>query len=152
MNKKKLILQLLIVIGVLQFFQIDKENPPVDQPKDFIRMTNPPIEVANILKTSCYDCHSHETKYPWYTNVSPMSWWIKHHINDGRKHLNFSTWTDYDAKKQDHKLDECIEEVEEGEMPLNSYLWVHSESKLTPAKKEALMAFFESKRTHISDK
>lgn len=152
MNKKKLILQLAIVIGVLQFFQIDKENPPVEQSKDFIAMTNPSIEVANILKTSCYDCHSHETKYPWYTSVSPLSWWIKHHINDGRKHLNFSTWADYDAKKQDHKLDEGIEEVEEGEMPLNSYLWAHSESKLTPEQKETLLEFFESKRTHISDK
>jgi len=152
MNKKKLILVFVIIIGVIQFFQIDKENPPVDQSKDFIAMTNPSIEVTNILKTSCYDCHSHETKYPWYTYASPLSWWIKYHINDGRKHFNFSTWADYDAKKQDHKLDEAIEEVDEGEMPLNSYLWAHSESKLTPEQKEALMAFFESKRTHISDK
>jgi hypothetical protein len=151
MNKKKIFLQLIIVIGLLQFFQINKENPPIEQSKDFITINNPPIEISNILKASCYDCHSHETKYPWYTSVSPLSWWLRYHINDGRKHLNFSTWTDYDAKKQDHKLEECVEEVGEGEMPLNSYLWAHADAKLTADQLEQLTKFFESKRTHLSD-
>ena len=152
MNKKRILYAVLILLIVIQFFRIDKENPSVDPKMDFIAITNPPLKVANIIKASCYDCHSFETTYPWYSNVAPVSWWVKHHIDDARKHLNFSTWADYNDKKQDHKLDDCVEEVGEGEMPLDSYTWIHGEAVLSKADREELVEWFESKRTYISDK
>lgn len=141
---QKILLGLLAVLIIMQFFQIDKTNPPVEPNAEFIAMTNPPAEVQNLLKKSCYDCHSHETKYPWYTNVAPVSWWIKHHIDDGRKHLNFSSWGSYDADRKAHKLEECYEEVEKGNMPMESYLIMHGEAKMTDDEKSTLINWFKS--------
>ncbi len=143
---KKILLGLVAVLIIIQFFRIDKTNPPVDNSQDFMTLTSPPAEVAQIMKDACYDCHSHETAYPWYTNVAPVSWWIKKHINEGREHLNFSIWGTYTAKKADHKLEECYEEVEEGEMPLNSYTWAHAEARLTDTQREQLVSWFKSLR------
>lgn len=129
--KKHLLKIILIAIVVMQFFTIDKSTSPVDANQDFIAITNPPAAVANIIKTSCYDCHSNQTNYPWYTNVAPVSWWIGHHIEEGKEHLNFSEWSTYSAKKANHKLEEFYEEVEEGEMPLKSYTVFHGSAKLS---------------------
>ena len=81
-----------------------------------------------MLKSSCYDCHSNHTKYPWYNNVTPVSWWIASHISEVKEELNFSEWENYTLKKKKHKLKEIIEETGEGEMPLRSYLWTHVEA------------------------
>ena len=143
---KRILLGLLGVFLVMQFFRINKTNPPVDDSKDFLKRTNAPVQVTQLISTACYDCHSHQTNYPWYTNVAPVSWWIKNHIDEGREHLNFSTWMDYDLKKRDHKLEECIEEVEEGKMPLDSYTWLHKGAKLDEAQKTMLVTWFSSVR------
>ncbi|MBC7486767.1 MAG: heme-binding domain-containing protein [Cytophagaceae bacterium] len=136
---KKIIFGLIILLVLIQFIRIDKTNPPVDKSKDFITLTQPSDEIKGILVTSCYDCHSNETNYPWYTNVAPLSWWLKNHINEGREHLNFSEWATYTEERQQHKLDECIEEVHEGEMPLSSYtIIMHKDAALSPAQKDAL--------------
>lgn len=135
---KKIILGLIILLVLIQFIRIDKTNPPVDTTKDFITLTKPSDEIKGILVTSCYDCHSNQTTYPWYSNVAPVSWWLKDHINEGREHLNFSEWGNYKEKRQQHKLDECIEEVHEGEMPLSSYTITHKGAALSPAQQETL--------------
>lgn len=143
---KRILLGVLVVLIAIQFFQIDKTNPPVRQEADFIRLVQPPEAVVSILRTSCYDCHSHETKYPWYTSVAPINWWIRHHIDHGREHLNFSTWGEYSEKKKDHKLEEAVEMVGEGEMPLPSYLWVHRSADLTDSQRKMLSDWFASLR------
>lgn len=143
---KSILLGIIGVLLIIQLFQIDKTNPPVRQEEDFITLKQPPEHIEPILRTVCYDCHSHETTYPWYTSVAPISWWIRHHIDEGREHLNFSTWTQYDAEKQDHKLEECEEEVEEGEMPLKSYTWVHRDAKLSDRQRKELADWFASIR------
>ncbi|MCB9049580.1 MAG: heme-binding domain-containing protein [Lewinellaceae bacterium] len=135
-------LALLAVLVAIQFFGIDKTNPPVNANEDFITLAAPPADVAQILKNACYDCHSHETAYPWYTNIEPVSWWIGRHIEEGREHLNFSIWGTYDAEKKAHKAEECGEEVEKGEMPLKSYLPMHPEARLSDAQRERLSAWF----------
>ena len=135
---------LAVFLIVAQFFPIDKTNPPVEMTKDFITMTNPPTQIAEHIKVACYDCHSHHTKYPWYSDVAPVSWWIKGHMNNGLKHLNFSTWGDYSQKKKDHKLDECIELVEKNWMPLLTYKIAHPESKLSEEQRADLISFFKS--------
>jgi len=141
---KNVSLALLVVLIVIQFFRIDKEIPAVDKSKDFIEVTNPPLEIAKLIKTTCYDCHSYETQYPWYTNVAPLSWWIADHIEDGRGHLNFSIWTEYPEKRALHKLEEFYEEVEEGEMPLSSYTLAHGEAKLSKEDIDKLVAWVKS--------
>ncbi len=140
---KKILIGLVAILVIIQFFRIDKTNPEVIAENDFINMVQPDENIQAILKTSCYDCHSNETKYPWYTNIAPISWWVKDHINDGRKHLNFSEWGTYKEKKQKHKLEECFEEVEEGEMPMESYLIVHGEAELNTEQKEELVTWFK---------
>lgn len=140
----KILLSLLAIIVAAQLFQIDKENPVYNLENDLLAQVDAPGEVKTILKQACYDCHSYETKYPWYTSVAPLSWWIDEHIQDGRKHFNFSEWGNYDLKKKKHKLEELIHEVEEGEMPLNSYTWVHSEANLSEEQIKALIGWTKS--------
>ena len=110
--------------------------------------TTPTQEVKTILKTACYDCHTANTRYPWYNNIAPVSYWLDHHIDEGKEHLNFSEWEAYSVKKKDHKLEELIEEVEEGEMPLNSYTWTHKDAKLSEKQKNALIDWAKEARKH----
>ena len=142
--KKKILLAIVAILVIIQFIRIDKTNPEVVLENDFITVTNPPENIASIIKTSCYDCHSNETKYPWYTNVSPIAWWIKDHIDEGRDELNFSEWANYKEKRKKHKLEECIELVEENEMPLESYLITHGNAKLTDTQKTELLNWLKA--------
>ena len=147
MLKKKFILPALGILFILiQFIRIDKTNPPIDIEKDFITIHQPTDAIAVNLKEACYDCHGHTTKYPWYTNIAPVSWWIKGHINNGRKHLNFSVWGDYSEKKQNHKLEENIEFLENRWMPLGTYKLLHPEAKLSEEEYEEMIAFFKKLR------
>lgn len=149
--KKKLLLGILIVFVAMQLFGIDTSNPEVIAEQDFINITKPSDEVTKLLKTACYDCHSNETVYPWYSQIAPISWWTKHHVDEGKEHLNFSVWGTYSEKRANHKLDECAEEVEEGKMPLDSYTWMHSDAKLSTEQKEQLEEFFKSKMTETHE-
>jgi hypothetical protein len=139
---KNYIVIILVVIGIgIQFIPGDRSFESVDANADFITQTNTPEEVAEILKTSCYDCHSNETKYPWYASVAPVSWWVSDHIEEGRDELNFSAWGTFSDKRKAKKLHEIEEEVEEGEMPLTSYTFTHSEARLSKEQKEALITW-----------
>lgn len=110
----------------MQFIQTDKTNPTVD--KNIEIKAN--AEVMKIFKTACYDCHSNETVYPWYSNIAPFSWVVSNHINEGRKALNFSTWENYsDEEKKEHLKD--IYRTVYASMPLQSYLWIHDDAILT---------------------
>lgn len=140
---KRILLGLLAVLVVLQFFRIDRANPPVQPDEDFLYLAAPAPELGLLIKHACYDCHSYETQYPWYTNVAPISWWIADHIEEGREHLNFSTWAQYDPEKREHKLEEAAEEVQEGYMPLNSYTWMHADARLSEEQRARLAAWFE---------
>jgi hypothetical protein len=145
--KKKIVYVIIGLLVIIQFFRIDKKNPAVNPDVDFVVLSSAPEDMRDLLRTSCYDCHSNEIVYPWYSNVAPISWWIKDHINDGRGHLNFSVWGEYNEKRKDHKLEEIIDEVGEHEMPLKSYLIIHTESKLDDTKREELINWIQSLRT-----
>ena len=138
---KKIIILVAIVLVISQFFSPDKNNGDIATVAAFIVETNPPEEVKNILETTCFDCHSAKTTYPWYNAITPVNYWLDQHIQDGKKHLNFSKWNTYSLKKKEHKMDELHEEVEAGEMPLNSYTWTHSEANLSPAQIAAVVAW-----------
>lgn len=143
-NRKNIGLFIFFLLIFIQLFRIDKTVLPVDPQKDFILVTSANPEIENLLKTACYDCHSNQPSFPWYTNIAPVSWWIKHHINEGQHELNFSEWASYTEKRKNHKLEECIEMIEEGEMPMASYTWMHQEAKLTDAQKLQLVEFFRA--------
>lgn len=104
-----------------------------------------------MLNNACYDCHSNTTVYPWYSQIAPVSWWLKRHIDEVRAELNFSEWGDYSAKKADHKLEECGEKVEKGAMPLNSYTWTHRDAKLSADQRKVLTEFFEKLRLEMAE-
>jgi len=136
---KKILLLFLIVFVISQFFGPEKNEEDTTSIESFLTDTNPPENVKLILKESCYDCHSNFTKYPWYNNITPVNYWMAHHINEAKEELNFSKWNDYSVKKKDHKLDELIENVEEKEMPLPSYTWMHSDAKLSEVQIKSIV-------------
>jgi len=140
---KKILIIILVAFVIIQFFPIDKTNPPVDKGMDFISIKNIQPEIANTIRTSCYDCHSNETQYPWYSSIAPASWWLKNHINEGRSHLNFSIFATYEPKRQVHKMEECVEMLEKHEMPLESYYLGHQDAKLTDAQRQDLIKYFK---------
>jgi hypothetical protein len=113
---KNLLIALLIVFVVMQVVRIDTKNPATN-PSEVLSEANMTPEVKNLLSVACYDCHSNNTRYPWYSNIAPVSWWLQNHVREGREELNFSEWNSMDARKKDHKLKECVEMIEEGEMP-----------------------------------
>ena len=107
---KKILLRLLLVLGlvfiIIQFFGPAKTNPPVDETKTIAAGGPLPTEIAIVLERACYDCHSNQTRWPWYSNVAPVSWFVIGHVNDARKHLNFSEWATYNPKRMKRKLEE----------------------------------------------
>ena len=142
--KRKHILPILgVVLILIQIIRIDKTNPPVDSSLDFVATMNPPEGVKKNLIAACYDCHSNETKYPWYTNIAPVSWWIKGHINGGKQHLNYSVWGEYTKGKQEHKVEESIEVLENQRMPLSSYTWLHPDAKLSDSDRNEMIEYFK---------
>lgn len=123
---------------VMQVFRIDKSAPPYDPAGDFLTVLQPPAEVASLMRAACYDCHSYETRYPWYANVAPVSWWLKGHINEGRQHLNYSLYGSLSAHDKQEVAEESHEAVTDGWMPLKSYKWGHPEARLTDAQRQLI--------------
>ncbi|MCB0509522.1 MAG: heme-binding domain-containing protein [Chitinophagales bacterium] len=142
--KTKIIISLLVLLIAIQFIKIDRSVPENFQDYDFLVYNQTNAEITTLLKSACYDCHSYETKYPWYSQIAPVSWYLKRHINEGREHLNFSDWKYLSEEKRAHKIDECIELIEEDEMPLFSYSLIHKEAKLSEEQKEQLVEFFKA--------
>ena len=128
---KKIFIGLAVAFIGLQFVPAELNQSEVVTENDFIKSENPPLEIANLLKNSCYDCHSNNTAYPWFDKIKPVTFWVNHHVEEGKEHLNFSEWGTYSEQQKAHKLEEIIEEVEEKEMPLNVYLLTHGEAEVS---------------------
>ena len=143
--KKKFSIYIMVAVVTLlvliQFFPGQKPEVSIANPNDIHKEVLISPEVSKILRNACYDCHSNETVYPWYADVAPMSWLVIHDINEGREELNFSEWIPYSLKKKNHKLEEIVEMVEEGEMPLKIYTPLHPEAKLSEQQKELLISW-----------
>lgn len=129
----KIVLALLIIAVVgIQFVPVERTNPQVTGEIEA------PTEVMDVLRRSCYDCHSNETVWPWYSRVAPVSWLVVDDVDEGREEMNFSEWSGYSERRKAKKIHEIWEEVSEGEMPMWYYIPLHSEAKLTAADKETL--------------
>ncbi len=115
----------LIALVAIQFIRPEKNNEGYKSVALFETETKPSPKVASILKENCYDCHSNQTQYLWYSEIAPASLWLADHIEEGKEHFNMSAWENYTVKKKEHKLEELIEMVEDDEMPLQSYTIIH---------------------------
>ena len=118
---KRAALALALLFAAAQFYRPARTNPPVDEGRTLRANAHVTPEVAAILERSCNDCHSSETRWPWYSNVSPVSWYLKRHVEEGRRELSFSEWGGYTPRRRERKLHEICRQVESGEMPLNPY-------------------------------
>ncbi len=139
---KKLLIVLLVCFVIIQFFRIDQTNPPVNKGMDFLQIKDTPESTATIIRKSCYDCHSNETRYPWYTHIQPVAWFMQSHIEEGRKNLNFSLFSTYEPKRQIRKLQEAAELTETAKMPLQSYVLGHPEAQLSDEERQELAQYF----------
>jgi hypothetical protein len=135
---KKIILGIAVLLVVIQFFRPEKNISSIPSANNIAKKYNTSNEVKVILNKACNDCHSNNTKYPWYSNFQPVAWWLDHHVNEGKGEINFDEFLTYPPKKARHKMEEVNEMIKEGEMPLNSYTWVHKDAVLTQAEKLVL--------------
>ena len=142
---------IFVAFIAIQFIRPDFTNPPIVQGQTLEDSVQLPENVAGIMKRSCSDCHSNTTAYPWYAQIQPSAWFLKHHIDEGRGELNFSIWKTYEAKKQRRKLAEICEEAHEKSMPLPSYLWIHFDAKLSVDDIKALCDWTDAERAKIPE-
>jgi len=136
-------LVLLVALVGLQFIPTRSNQSTTVPPTDFIKTFEVPEQVGQILNSSCYNCHSNTTNYPWYSRVQPVGWFLENHINKGKEELNFSEFGSYSGRKQKSKLTSMMSQVEDGEMPLASYTFIHREARLSAESKGALIEYLK---------
>lgn len=136
---KKIFIALGIVLIVIQFIRPAQNKSTNSQPNDIGVVMNVPDDVSITLRKACYDCHSNNTNYPWYAGIQPMAWWLNDHIKEGKSELNFSEFGSYKLKRKIKKFNEIAGEVTDGEMPLNSYTWIHKDAILTKEESNKLI-------------
>jgi hypothetical protein len=149
---RKLLLLLLIVFIVIQFFRPKKNISEGPQPNNIAAAYPVPENVKVILAKACDDCHSNNTRYPWYNNIQPVAWWLNDHVQEGKGDLNFDEFTTYRLRKQYNRLEQTKELVDKGEMPLKSYTWIHKDAILTDQEKQALYSWVETSRAAMEAK
>jgi len=135
---------LLIVLVAIQFFHPNKNIQQGDQFKAIAKLHAVPDDVKVILKKACDDCHTNNTVYPWYSKIQPVDWWLNNHVVDGKRHLNLDSLGAKPAWLRYHKMEEIIEQVKEGGMPLDSYTWIHKDAILTNDEKAKLTDWAQS--------
>jgi hypothetical protein len=142
---KKTAILIILLLFAIQLISVDKINPPIDNTLTL----KAPQEVINILKHSCYDCHSDETKWPYYSDIAPISFFVVSHVNNGRKAMNFSLWYKMDKEIKIQRLKSAVETVNNGRMALPSYLYAHKEAELSKDKKTILTTWFKKELENI---
>lgn len=152
MTRKILFVLLLLFIAAQLIPRPEKNVSAAVSAHDISTVFTLPDNVQSILKKSCNDCHSNNTHYPWYARIQPVAWWLGEHIEDGKKHLDFSEFGSYSLRKQYHKLEEVEEEVLGGGMPLGSYTFIHTKSKLSPEEKDLLVRWSQTARNEMKAK
>jgi hypothetical protein len=133
------------VVGV-QFIRPAKNASSVNFEYEIGKQFTVPTDIRTALEEACYNCHSNNTNYPWYAEVQPVGWWLDRHIVQGKREVNFSEFSSYRPRRQYRKLKDIAEQVEKGEMPLPSYVLMHSEASLTPEQKSFLIQWANAMR------
>jgi hypothetical protein len=143
---KKILIVLLLAFIVIQFIRPAKNISTAAEPAAITKVFAVPDSVNKIFEKACYDCHSNNTRYPWYNNIQPVYWWMNDHITKGKQKLNFSDYGSYPLKKQAKRLKDIAKEVEDGGMPLDSYTWIHKDAILTAEEKATLIGWARNTR------
>ena len=146
---KKVLLGLLIVLIIAQFIQPSKNIGQAQGATDIAHVVPVPDTVMALLKVACYDCHSDSTRYPWYNHITPVNWWLRNHINEGKRHNNFSHFTEGNYKRKIRRLDETAEQVEKHEMPISSYLWIHKDARLNDAQRKLIIDWANNAKAQV---
>lgn len=138
---KKIMLVILLVFIAMQLIRPERNSSNLLQQADMVTHFNVPANVAGILKTSCYDCHSNNTRYPWYAKVQPIGWLLAKHIRDGKTELNLNEFTTYPKRRQLSKIKSIQNSIKDGSMPLSSYTLIHTDAKLSNESKALLLGW-----------
>ncbi|WP_106143137.1 heme-binding domain-containing protein [Flagellimonas meridianipacifica] len=141
MKKSLKIIVFVLLLGFvgIQFFPTSQNQSNTIPKTDFILVNDVPKQVERIITTSCYDCHSNNTDYPWYNKVQPVAWFLEDHVTHGKEELNFNEWADYSNRRKNSKLKSIISQIENGEMPLWSYTLIHREAKLLEDERNTVL-------------
>jgi hypothetical protein len=140
---KKSLLGLLMLILIMQLLQPTRNISEGPYPNDISHVYAIPGDIKRVIQQKCYDCHSNNTHYPWYIHIQPIGWWMASHIKEAKDDLNFSEFKTYSEKEAAHKFEEIGEVVEDGTMPIKSYVWLHQDAALTDAEKSAILNWVE---------
>lgn len=144
MKRGTFLLSFIAFLLMMQFFRINQTNPAPSPSTDFASLSQIPPDKLAILKGACYDCHSNETRYPWYSQIAPISWRLSGHIKEGRKELNFSEWGTYSARKQEHRLEDIEEAFRTGSMPTWDYKLAHAGGRLSLSQRKEMEEWFKA--------
>lgn len=132
---------LLVAFVGIQFIPTTRNQSDTVPSTDFMLVNNVPETIQKKLQVSCYDCHSNNTQYPWYNKIQPVAWFLEDHIKEGKAELNFNEWDSLSSRRKASKLRSIIKQIENGEMPLDSYTLIHSEATFREAEAEELINF-----------
>lgn len=146
---KIILIVLLIIFVLIQFIRPEKNKSEEISTNDISTRYPVPDSIQSILKVACNDCHSNNTRYPWYAEIQPVAWWLDGHIKDGKKGLNFSEFAKYRIRKQYARLQQVIKLVKQNDMPLASYTWIHKDAILSDRQKHAIADWANSLRDSI---
>jgi hypothetical protein len=146
--KKIAVLLIFVLIGI-QFVPTKLNQSAEVSESDLLVLYNAPQNVQNLFKTSCYDCHSNNTHYPWYSKIQPGALFMESHINDGKKELNFNEFGDYSDRRKKGKLKSMISQIKEDEMPIFSYTLIHQDAKLSEKEKQTLTDWLTTLRDSL---
>ena len=149
---KRILFFLLIVFIAIQFIRPEKNIHSGVQPNDISVLYPVPADVDSILVVACKDCHSNNTRYPWYNNVQPVAWFLANHVTDGKRSFNLNEFATYPAWRQYDKVSEVKKQIDKDEMPLSSYTWIHKDAILTDAEKTAIESWSEGIKKQMEAK
>ncbi len=135
---------ILVLLLLIQLIRPAKNQELVASPADLRYHYPPPGDVQHLLDLACYDCHSNNTRYPWYNNIEPVGWWMAYHVNEGKKHLNFSTFGSYPRARLSRMFKHISDQVRNHGMPIASYLWEHTDARLSPAQTRLIVTWADS--------
>ena len=150
--RRRILLIIIIILIAIQFIRPAKNQSNDVLTSDISHVYTVPQNVSVILKKTCNDCHTNNTVYPWYAQIQPVGWWLNHHIEEGKDELNFNEFGAYAVPRQYHKLEEVVEQVKEGEMPIWSYTLIHTNAKLTDEEKQTLINWAQGIRNTMKAK
>ncbi len=149
---KFILVTILILLIIIQFLKPDKNIHPGSQTADISTLYIVPANVDTILIKACKDCHSNNTRYPWYNNFQPVAWFLDNHVKDGKRSFNLNEFAAYPAAKQYDKIKEIKKQIDDGEMPLSSYTLIHTNAKLSDAEKNTVIKWSENIRRQMEEK